>query len=311
MPHSLRSILKELDVFVILGALLLVAAIFKASTFYNLSNLFTILELSAVLGIATLGEAMVLIVRGVDVSVGAVMGLAGTLSAFLIPDFGLTALDPHSSCRVRPDWPGNGLLVEKGRVPPIVATIGMMWVVSGLAGGISNGRLIPILDKSFQQIALGSAFEIVPLFFVGLLIVIGAVAYFVRSNFAIGRYVYAIGGDEGAAYYSAIPVAKIRIGVYGVAGVLYGVAGLLMASYVRSGMPTVGKGYEFKAITAAVLGGIALTGGRGNIFKAIIGAVILIVLYGVITAFAVSPYIQGIIQGAILVGAVYYATRND
>ena len=86
MPQSFKSILKELDVVVILGALLLVAAIFKASTFYNLSNLFTILELSAVLGIATLGEAMVLIVRGVDVSVGAVMGLAGTLSAFLIPD---------------------------------------------------------------------------------------------------------------------------------------------------------------------------------------------------------------------------------
>ena len=84
-----------------------------------------------------------------------------------------------------------------------------------------------------------------------------------------------------------------------------------MASYVRSGMPTVGKGYEFKAITAAVLGGIALTGGRGNILKAIVGAVILIVLYGLITAFAVSPYIQGFIQGLILVGAVYYATRND
>ena len=186
MPHNFRSLLKELDVFVILGALLLVAAIFKASTFYNLSNLFTILELSAVLGIATLGEAMVLIVRGVDVSVGAVMGLAGTLSAFLIPDFGLTIsiLIPLVVCGLI--GLGNGLLVEKGRVPAIVATIGMMWVVSGLAGGISNGRLIPIRDELFQQIALGSAFEIVPLFFVGLLI-IGAVAYFVRSNFAIGR----------------------------------------------------------------------------------------------------------------------------
>jgi ribose transport system permease protein len=305
LPHRLRSILRELDVVVILGALLLVAAIFKASTFYNLSNLFTILELSAVLGIATLGEAMILIVRGVDVSVGAVMGLAGTLSAFLIPDFGLGAsiFLPLLVCGLI--GLGNGLLVEKGRVPPIVATIGMMWVVSGLAGGISNGRLIPIQDESFQRIALGSAFEIVPLFFVGLL------AYLLRSNFAIGRYVYAIGGDEGAAYYSAIPVAKIRIGVYAVAGILYGVAGLLMASYVRSGMPTVGKGYEFKAITAAVLGGIALTGGRGNILKAIVGAVILIVLYGLITAFAVSPYIQGFIQGLILVGAVYYATRND
>ena len=146
------------------------------------------------------------------------------------------------------------------------------------------------------------------LFFVGLLIV-GGVAYYVRSDYPIGRYVYAIGGDEGAAFYSAIPVGRIRIAIYGVAGFLYGIAGLLMASYVRSGMPSVGRGYEFKAITAAVLGGIALSGGRGNIFKAIVGAVILIVLYGVITAFAVSPYIQGIIQGCILVGAVYYASR--
>jgi ribose/xylose/arabinose/galactoside ABC-type transport system permease subunit len=117
LHHSFRSILKELDVVVILGALLLVAAIFKASTFYNLSNLFTILELSAVLGIATLGEAMVLIVRGVDVSVGAVMGLAGTLSAFLIPDFGLTVsiIVPLVVCGLI--GLGNGLLVEKGRVP--------------------------------------------------------------------------------------------------------------------------------------------------------------------------------------------------
>jgi ribose transport system permease protein len=310
MIYRPKSLLKQLDVVVILGALLIVAAIFRASTFYNLSNLFAILELSAILGIATLGEALVLIVKGVDISVGAVMGFAGTLSAYLIPDFGMgiAILIPLVVCGVL--GLSNGLLVQKGRIPPIVATIGMMWVVSGLAGSISNGRLIPIDNTSFQDIALGSVFEIVPLFFVGLLVV-GAVAYLVRSNFSIGRYVYAIGGDEGAAYYSAIPVATIRVGIYGVAGVLYGIAGLLMASYVRSGMPSVGKGYEFKAITAAVLGGIALTGGRGNLFKAILGAVILIVLYGVITAFAVSPYIQGIIQGGILVGAVYYATRND
>src|SRR4029077_3642490 len=120
------------------------------------------------------------------------------LSAFLIPDFGLTVV----VCGLI--GLGNGLLVEKGRVPPIVATIGMMWVVSGLAGGISNGRLIPIQNESFQQIALGSAFEIVPLFFVGL-IVIGAVAYFVRSNFAIGRYVQGIiqgAIPVGAVYYA-------------------------------------------------------------------------------------------------------------
>jgi ribose/xylose/arabinose/galactoside ABC-type transport system permease subunit len=301
--------LRELDVLIILGALLAVAAIFKASTFYNLSNLFAILELSAVLGIATLGQALVLIVKGVDISVGAQMGLAGTLSAFLIPDFGMAAaiLLPLVACGLL--GLTNGLLVQKGGLPPLVATIGMMWVVGGLAGSISEGRLIPIENESFQNIALGSLFTIVPLFFVGLVIV-AVFLYLVRSHFSIGRYVYAIGGDEDAAYYSAIPVAKIRIGIYGVAGVLYGIAGLLMASYVRSGMPSVGRGYEFKAITASVLGGIALTGGQGNILKAIVGAVILIVLYGVITAFAVSPYIQGIIQGSILVGAVYYASRN-
>jgi ribose/xylose/arabinose/galactoside ABC-type transport system permease subunit len=310
MSSNLKSILKELDVVVILGALLVVAAIFKASTFYNLSNLFAILELSAVLGIAALGQALVIIVKGIDISVGAVMGFASTLAAFLIADYGMVVaiVVPLLVCGLI--GLSNGLLIVKGRLPPIVATIGMMWVVGGLAGSISDGRLIPIQNETFHQIALGSVFETVPFFFVGLL-VIGAIAYLLRSNFAIGRYVYAIGGDEGAAYYSAIPVTRIRIAVYGVAGVLYGIAGLLMASYVRSGMPALGKGYEFKAITAAVLGGIALSGGRGNIFKAVIGAVILIVLYGVITAFAVSPYIQGIIQGGILVGAVYYATRND
>jgi ribose/xylose/arabinose/galactoside ABC-type transport system permease subunit len=308
MTLRVRSTLRHLDVFLILGALLAVAAIFKASTFYNLSNLFAILEMSAVLGIATLGEALVLIVRGVDISVGAMMGLAGTLSACLLPDFGLgvAILVPLAVCAVL--GLANGLLIEKGRIPPLVATIGMMWVINGLANAISEGRLIPIDNKAFQQIALGSVLDVVPLFFVGLLIV-GGVAYYVRSDYPIGRYVYAIGGDEGAAFYSAIPVGRIRIAIYGVAGFLYGIAGLLMASYVRSGMPSVGRGYEFKAITAAVLGGIALSGGRGNIFKAIVGAVILIVLYGVITAFAVSPYIQGIIQGCILVGAVYYASR--
>jgi ribose/xylose/arabinose/galactoside ABC-type transport system permease subunit len=309
MTRRLGSVFRELDVVVILGVLLVVAAVFKASTFYNLSNLFTVLELSAVLGIATLGEALVLIVKGVDVSVGAQMGLAGTLSAYLIPNFGMAPaiLIPLVVCGLL--GLSNGILVEKGRIPPLVATIGMMWVVGGLAGSISNGRLIPIENQSFQEIALGSVFTAVPLFFVGLFLV-GVVAYFVRLNFSIGRHVYAIGGDEEAAYYSAIPVAKIRIVIYGVAGVLYGIAGLLMASYVRSGMPAFGKGYEFKAITAAVLGGIALTGGQGNIIKAIVGAVILIVLYGVITAFAISPYIQGIVQGCILVGAVYYASRN-
>jgi ribose/xylose/arabinose/galactoside ABC-type transport system permease subunit len=310
MASRVRSTLRELDVFLILGALLTVVAIFRASTFYNLSNLFAILEMSAVLGIATLGEALVLIGRGVDISVGAMMGFAGTLSAYLLPSFGLGVAIPVPLAACAILGLANGLLIEKGRIPPLVATIGMMWVINGLANGISEGRLIAIDNKAFQQIALGSVFDIVPLFFVGLLIV-GGVAYFLRANFAIGRYVYAIGGDEGAAFYSAIPVGRIRIAIYGVAGFLYGVAGLLMASYVRSGMPSVGRGYEFKAITAAVLGGIALSGGRGNIFKAVVGAVILIVLYGVITAFAVSPYIQGVIQGCILVGAVYYASRYN
>ena len=252
---------------------------------------------------------MVLIVRGVDVSVGAVMGLASTLSAFLIPDFGLTTsiLLPLVVCGLV--GLGNGLLVEKGRVPPIVATIGMMWVV---AVWPEASATVPHSDPRSSRAS--------------------RLPWAARSRLCRSSL-------SGSSSWAPSPISfdptsrsddtstpsegtkapliirrfrsRIRIGVYGVAGVLYGVAGLLMASYVRSGMPTVGKGYEFKAITAAVLGGIALTGGRGNIFKAIVGAVILIVLYGVITAFAVSPYIQGIIQGAILVGAVYYATRND
>ena len=309
MKHRLRIVLKELDVVVILILLLAVVAIFKGRTFYNLSNLFAILQLSAVLGIATIGEALVIIVRGIDVSVGAVIGFTTTLSALMIPRFGLegAVLIPLAACAMIGLL--NGVLIEKGGIPPLVTTIGMMWTVAGIAGGISGGRLISISNKSFQSIAQQGILGVVPLFFVGLFVV-GLLIYFAMSNFRIGRHIYAIGGNEEAAYYSTIKVGRIRIVIYGIAAILYGIAGLLMASYIRSGMPGAGQGYEFKAMTAAVLGGVVLTGGKGNIVKAIMGAVILTTLYGVITTFAISPYLADLFQGAILVGAVYYASRS-
>ncbi len=144
MISRVRWALRELDVFIILGALLAVAALFKASTFYNLSNLFAILELSAVLGIATLGEALVLIVKGVNVSVGAVMGFAGTLSAYLLPTFrtGRRALSPPR--RLRRTWSRERPADREGTHP---AAGRHHRNDVGLAGSISEGRLIPIDDK--------------------------------------------------------------------------------------------------------------------------------------------------------------------
>ena len=254
---------------------------------------------------------LVIIVRGVDISVGAMMGFAATLAAFIIPDYGISfsLIIPLVACGVL--GLANGLLIEKGGIPPIVATIGMMWVIGGLAGSISNGRLIPIADETFRHIFTRKYLRHHPTVLCRPIGDWSKFSTLCDPISLLGDTSMQLAETREPQYYSALPVKRLRIAVYGVAGVLYGVAGLLMASYVRSGMPGLGKGYEFKAITAAVLGGIVLSGGQGNIFKAVLGAIILIVLFGVITAFSISPYIQGIVQGCVLVGAVYYATRNN
>ncbi len=307
---SLRERLTGYDLLLILAVIMVIAAIFAPRSFYSIRNLSSILRLSALIGIATLGEALVLLVRGVDVSVGAVMGLASLLSALLLKStslglWGAIVIPLLFSLVV---GLVNGLFVVKGKIPAFVTTLGMMWLVRGIAGSITNGQLVQVTRQSFITIADGSLFDLIPYYFVGLLI-LGLIVFVLLGRTPIGRHIYAVGGSEEAAYFSGIRVGAIRIAVFTVAGLLYGIAGLLMTSYIRAGTPYLADGYEFRAITAAALGGVALSGGEGNILKALLGAVILTIIFSLVTNFSISPYLQGIFEGGILIVAVYLCLR--
>jgi len=294
--------------FLLLIVLVIIVLIWSPRAF-NIRNLSATLRLSAVVGIATIGEGLVLLVRGVDLSVGAVMGLVSISTAIMLNSYSIltTAIILLLICSLIGLI--NGLFIVKGRIPAIITTLGMMWLLRGIAGSITNGRLIRINDKVFTNLARLSFLGIIPYFFIGLLF-LGLIILFILNKLSIGRYIYAIGGNEEAAYYSGISVTKVKIIVFVIAAIMYGIAGIFLSSYIRSGMPFAAEGYEFRAITSAALGGIAFSGGKGKIWKGILGAIILTFLYSFVTSLGVSPYLQGIFEGSILIVAVYLCQRD-
>jgi ribose transport system permease protein len=307
--QTFRERARENMLLIVLAVLLLVAALFEPGAFYSVRNLSSILKLSAIISIAALGEGLIILVRCIDISVGAVMGFTSMCAAIFLgflgpfPAIGLTLL----LCALIGLC--NGLLVVRGRIPPIVTTLGMMWLLRGIAGSVTGGKMVRINNDWFNGLASASLFDVIPYFFLGIVIT-AVITYFLLHNFSFGRHVYAVGGSEEASAYSGINIARIRILVFVIAAVLYGIAGLFMSSYIRVGNAFLAEGYEFKAITAVALGGIALSGGSGNILKAVLGAVILTILFSLIVLFGVSPYLQGIFEGTILIGAVWVCLKK-
>ncbi len=305
---SFQERARENMLLLVLAVLLIVAAVFEPRAFYSVRNLSAILKLSAIVAIAALGEGLVILVKCIDISVGAVMGITSLIAALLIgslsplPAIGITL----AMCALI--GLANGLFVVKGRIPPIVTTLGMMWLLRGIAASITGGKMVRITNDWYNGLASASILNVVPYFFIGI-IVAAVITYLLLNNFSFGRHVYAVGGNEEAAAYSGINIGGIRILVFVIAAVLYGVAGLFMSSYIRVGDAFLAGGYEFKAITAVALGGIALSGGSGNILKAVLGAGILTILFSLIVLFGVSPYLQGIFEGSILIGAVWVCLK--
>jgi ribose transport system permease protein len=294
--------------FLLIIVLVIIVLIWSPRAF-NIRNLSATLRLSAIVGIATIGEGLVLLVRGVDLSVGAVMGLVSISTAIMLNSYSIltTVIILLLICSLIGLI--NGLFIVKGKIPAIITTLGMMWLLRGIAGSITNGRLIRINEKVFTNLARFSFLGIIPYFFIGLLF-LGLIVLFMLNKLSIGRYIYAIGGNEEAAYYSGISVTKVKIIVFVIAAIMYGIAGIFLSSYIRSGMPFAAEGYEFRAITSAALGGIAFSGGKGKLWKGILGAIVLTFLYSFVTSLGISPYLQGIFEGSILIVAVYLCQRD-
>jgi ribose transport system permease protein len=288
-----------------LAGLLTLCLILWAATphFLTVSNLLNVLEQTALNAVVAVGMTFVIISGGIDLSVGSVLALAGICLALAL-EAGVPAPAAIAISLVVGGACGlvNGLLITLGRLPPFIATLGMMSVARGIALMLAEGRPISGFGEGFRAIATERVLTIpAP---VVITIVIYAVAHFVLTRTVFGRTTYAIGGNEEAARLSGVQVRFHKTAVYGVAGVTSAAAAVVLTARLNSAQPTAGTMYELDAIAATVIGGSSLLGGEGTVTGTLIGALIMGVLRNGLNLLNVSSFLQQVVIGVVIIGAV-------
>jgi ribose transport system permease protein len=282
---------------------------FFESTFLNWTNLSQVVRATSFIAIMAVGQSAVMIAGGIDLAVGSVLGLSGVVTAMLLTlDTGLFAAGGAGLLAGLLCGAGSGLLVTRAKLPPFIATLGMMSIARGLAFSITGGETIRSLPPEFLAIGQSNLLGI-PIPIVIMIMFAASAAVFLKST-AWGRYVYAIGGNEQAAHYSGVPVEAIKLSVYTLCGLAAGAAGVLFTSRFGVGQSTAGLGYELDVIAAAVIGGVSLSGGRGTILGAIIGSLLMGILRNGLVLLNVSAYWQQVAIGLVIVIAVVMDRRT-
>ncbi|MCV6574921.1 MAG: ABC transporter permease [Cohaesibacter sp.] len=293
--------------------LLLVGFSIASPNFMQVSNMLAILQATSVNGVLAIAATLVIITGGIDLSVGTLMTFCAVIAGVILTKAGLPlplgligAIGAGALCGLI-----SGTLVAKAKIPPFIATLGMMLVLKGLSLVISGTRPIYFNDTpGFDQIARGSLIgEIFPAFPVPngvliLFIIAGSAAY-ILSRTVLGRYTFALGSNEEAVRLSGVNTQSWKMGIYALAGGICGVAGILIASRLNSAQPALGLGYELEAIAAVVIGGTSLAGGRGTIMGTLIGALIMAVLTNGLRVLSVAQEWQTVVTGVIIILAVY------
>lgn len=271
--------------------------------FLTVSNLLNIAEQTAIIAIVATGMTFVIITAGIDLSVGSVLAFSGVVMASL-----LQAKVPLPLALIVGVAVGflsgtlNGLLITLGRLPPFIATLGMMSVARGAALLFTEGRPISGFSDGFRFLATGKVLGIpMPVI---VMLVVYASAYFLLTRTKLGRYTYAIGGNEEATILSGVNVRLYKTLIYGICGGLSGLAAILLTARLNSAQPIAGMMYELDAIAATVIGGTSLMGGEGNVFGTLIGALIIGVLRNGLNLLSISSFTQQIVIGLVIIVAV-------
>jgi ribose transport system permease protein len=279
-------------------------SILRPQTFPTVRNIFNICRQSSLVAILAVGMGLVIVTGGIDLSVGSIIALSACLGAWSYRQHGASPLVVLILILGIGAVAGliNGTLIAKLGIPPFIVTLGMLSVCNGAALLISNGGPIRY-DPSWISVFGGAYIGAMPVSVLVMLCVV--LAGFVFANLTLtGRNIYAVGNSQRAAKLSGIFVDRIIIIVYVIIGVLSGICGLLLIGQMNSADPSFGKGYELDVIAATVIGGISMTGGEGNIFGVLLGALLMGILKNMFVQLAVSGYWQTIILGVVIIGAV-------
>ncbi|WP_377887997.1 ribose ABC transporter permease [Alkalihalobacillus sp. R86527] len=295
-------LLDKYRVLIIFLALILVASLLS-DAFFTMSNLLNVLRQVSIVAIISVGMTLVILTAGIDLSVGSVMAFTGAVAAGVITS-GVSFPIAILLCMVIGLLMGaaNGLIVAIGGVPSFIATLAVMVIARGMTLVYTQGNPIVISDPGFRFIGGGSIAGIP--FPIVLMIVIFIIMYWVLKHTTFGRYIYAIGGNEEATRLAGIPVNRVKIIVYALAGLFSSVSALIYTSRLMSAQPNAGMGIELDAIAAVIIGGTRLTGGKGGVTGTLIGALIMGVLDNILNLMNVSPFYQDIAKGIVILVAV-------
>jgi ribose transport system permease protein len=297
------------------SALIIIFVVFAILSpfFRTWDNVSSILVATAVNGVLALGVTFVIITAGIDLSVGTVMTLSAVMTGVVVTNMGLPVPLGIVAGLLTGTAAGmiSGLFISRMKIPPFIATLGMMMIARGLALVISDVKPIYFNDTPmFREIMMGSVVgAVVPGLNVpnAVFILFGAalVAAFILAKTVLGRYAIAIGSNEEATRLSGVNVANWKTAIYALGGAFSGLAGVMIASRLNSAQPALGVGYELEAIAAVVIGGTSLSGGEGTILGTLIGALIMSTLTNGLRIMSVPQEWQMVITGLIVILAVW------
>jgi len=279
--------------------------------FLTVPNLLNVVRQVSIIAITSFGMTMVILTGGIDLSVGSMLAFAGAISAGMIVNTGLNVYLAILIGLAAGTALGlfNGLAVAKAKLPAFIVTLAMMTVARGFTLIYTNGRPISGFDETFRFLGAGYIGAIpVPVIIMFLLLI---VIYILLKKTPLGRYIYAIGGNEKATKLSGINTDKIKIAVYALNGFLAAVSGIILTSRLNSAQPMAGEGYELDAIAAVVLGGTSLSGGSGTVIGTIVGALIIAVLNNGLNLLNVSSFYQLVAKGGVILLAVFLDRKSQ
>ena len=303
--RSFRRLKPFAPFFALVALSLLVGAL--NTRFFEFNNLIRIANSAAIPLVLALGATFVIVLGSIDLSVEGVLAIGAVLISLLVR---------NNSNTVDLGWFGpllaivacaaigclNGTIHVGLRIPSFMVTLGMWFIGVGVATLVLGGSTVRVLDSGIRSLALTRFLE----FPLAVWVALGALAvmWVIERQTRIGRYIYAIGGGEDLAELSGIPVKRVKIIVFMIAGALYGLGGLLTAAQLGLGNALIGSGRLFATVTAVVVGGTALTGGEGGVLNTLVGVLIMAVLGNGMVLLGISPYLQQAVQGVLIIVAV-------
>ena len=289
--------------------------------FLTVDNGWNVLRQISVNICISVGMTLVVLTAGIDLSVGSILAFSGAVAAGLLKSgisfpgndlfIGFTLLGTILAGVATGSFLGffNGWVITKFKVPPFVATLAMLTVARGFTMLWTKGYPISSLGPDFAYIGTGWFLGIPILVWIAVVIIVAAMI--ISNKTALGRYIYAIGGNENAARLSGININKVKIIVYTLAGALAAIGGIMVTSRLDSAQPNAGMSYELDAIAAVVIGGTSLSGGRGTIIGTVLGAIIIGVLNNGLVLLDVSPFWQQVVKGMVILLAVMIDKANS